>query len=256
MMVSGVKIAAVSYLNTIPFIYGIEHSANFNADLQLLPPALCAEAYMEGRVDIALVPVAAIQQFKDYQIVTEYCIGASGSVRTVVMMSNEPLQSIERVWLDPHSMTSVQLAGWLAAHHWHITPKWLDISDYSQIHSPQSGDAFVLIGDKVFQHEGALTNTWDLSSEWLTATKLPFAFAVWIARKGTDLGIIEELQQALTFGIEHTWEAIVEYGYDDRPYAYEYLTQNIDFIFDNQKHKALSKFWDEGLKVNPRINPG
>lgn len=35
-----------------------------------------------------------------------------------------------------------------------------------------------------------------------------------------------------------------------------YLTQNIDYIFDNQKHKALQKFWDSGIKVTPRANPG
>ena len=25
---------------------------------------------------------------------------------------------------------------------------------------------------------------------------------------------------------------------------------------DNQKQKALRKFWDAGLKVSPRVNPG
>ena len=35
-----------------------------------------------------------------------------------------------------------------------------------------------------------------------------------------------------------------------------YLTQNIDYIFDNQKHKALQKFWNSGIKVSPRANPG
>ena len=40
-------------------------------------------------------------------------------------------------------------------------------------------------------------------------------------------------------------EAILEHGFDNKPYdAYAYLTQNIDYIFDNQKHKALQKFWD------------
>ena len=44
---------------------------------------------------------------------------------------------------------------------------------------------------------------------------------------------------------------------DKKPYdAYEYLTRNIDYIFDNQKRRALQKFWDSGLKVSPRVNPG
>lgn len=61
----------------------------------------------------------------------------------------------------------------------------------------------------------------------------------------------------LTFGLEHTYEAILEAGFDKKPYdAYEYLTRNIDYIFDNQKRRALQKFWDSGLKVSPRVNPG
>ena len=41
MMVIVPRIAAVSYLNTIPFIYGIEHEGNLRAELLLSPPAVC-----------------------------------------------------------------------------------------------------------------------------------------------------------------------------------------------------------------------
>ena len=57
-------------------------------------------------------------------------------------------------------------------------------------------------------------------------------------------------------GVEHIYEAIVESPYADRPYAYDYLTRNIDYLFDEQKHKALKKFWDCGLRVQPKVNPG
>ena len=50
---------------------------------------------------------------------------------------------------------------------------------------------------------------------------------------------------------------MLEYGFDRKPYdAYAYLTRNIDYLYDNQKQKALRKFWDAGLKVSPRVNPG
>ena len=38
--------------------------------------------------------------------------------------------------------------------------------------------------------------------------------------------------------------------------AYDYLTRNIDFLFDHEKHIALQKFWDSGIKISPRVNPG
>jgi len=257
MMVSVPSIAAVSYLNTIPFIYGIRHEGNFRADLLLSPPSECTKNYVEGRADLALLPAAAVPSLKSTEVITEYCIGAVGPVRTVVLLSDGPVSEVRRVFLDPHSQTSVQLVGYLATHRWKIAPEWYSLDDYEQLRHAQEGDAFLLIGDKVFDHEEKFRYKYDLAAEWQAATKLPFAFAVWVARKGTPYEVIESLQHALTFGLEHTYEAILEAGFDKKPYdAYEYLTRNIDYIFDNQKRRALQKFWDSGLKVSPRVNPG
>mgnify|MGYP002706891331 FL=1 len=257
MMVSVPSIAAVSYLNTIPFIYGIRHEGNFRADLLLSPPSECTKNYVEGRADLALLPAAAVPSLKSTDVITEYCIGAVGPVRTVVLLSDGPVSEVRRVFLDPHSQTSVELVGYLAAHRWKIAPEWYSLDDYEQLRHAQEGDAFLLIGDKVFDHEEKFRYKYDLAAEWQAATKLPFAFAVWVARKGTPYEVIESLQHALTFGLEHTYEAILEAGFDKKPYdAYEYLTRNIDYIFDNQKRRALQKFWDSGLKVSPRVNPG
>ena len=60
MMVIVPRIAAVSYLNTIPFIYGIGHEGNLRAELLLSPPAVCAKNFAEHKADIALVPAAAV----------------------------------------------------------------------------------------------------------------------------------------------------------------------------------------------------
>ena len=86
-MVSVPSIAAVSYLNTIPFIYGIRHEGNFRADLLLSPPSECTKNYVEGRADLALLPAAAVPSLKSTDVITEYCIGAVGPVRTVVLLS-------------------------------------------------------------------------------------------------------------------------------------------------------------------------
>jgi chorismate dehydratase len=178
-------------------------------------------------------------------------------VRTVVLFSNVPVNQVRRVFLDAHSRTSVQLCGYLAANLWHIAPEWYDLQDYSQVAFAQREDAFLLIGDKVFDHEGLFNYSYDLSEEWNRSTGMPFAFAVWVARKGTSYEHIDALQRALTFGVESIWEAVVEHGFDQKHYnAYEYLTQNIDFVFNAEKHSALQKFWNAGLKVEPRSNPG
>ena len=249
------KITAVSYLNTIPFVYGLKHADNLRAELTLAPPADCARNYIEGKADIALLPAAVVPSLTDTNIITDYCIGAVGAVRTVTVMSNHPITAVKRIWLDPHSRTSVQLCGYLAKHKWHIEPEWMAMSDYSRVESPEEGDAFLLIGDKVFGYENRFPYIYDLAIEWREATKLPFAFAVWVARKGVPNEVTDELQRALTFGIEHTWEAITESAYmgkDNGLTAYDYLTRNIDFILDEEKHRALKKFWDSGIRIEPR----
>ena len=256
-MVNIPRIAAVSYLNTIPFIYGIRHEGNLRADLLLAPPADCVENYARGLADIALIPSAAVPQMRSTEIITDYCVGASGPVRTVLLLSNTPIEKVRRIFLDPHSRTSVQLTGYLAAARWKIAPEWYTLDDYSQVAYAREGDAFLLIGDKVFDHEGLFAYSYDLAEEWRAQTGMPFAFAVWVARKGTSYEAIDALQHALTLGVESIWEAVVEEGFDRKPYdAYAYLTQNIDFVFNAEKHAALQKFWNAGLKITPRSNPG
>jgi chorismate dehydratase len=239
-----ISVAAVSYLNTIPFLYGLRHSEELSVDLLLSPPSGCTAAFNEHKADIALIPVGGLPKLKDqdFDIVTSWCIGADGPVRTVVLTSNEPLKKIERVWLDGHSNTSVALARRLAAERWKISPEWVDLTDYSRLDNPQKGDAFVIIGDKVFEHEGRFTHTWDLAEEWRAHTGLPFVFAVWVARKNIAPETIDALERALTLGVERIYESILESPYADKPYAYEYLTRNIDYFFDEPKRRALQKF--------------
>ena len=79
---------------------------------------------------------------------------------------------------------------------------------------------------------------------------------LWVAAPEVDPETVEALQHALTYGLEHGYEAILESPYGDDPgRAYEGLSR-FDYIFDNQKDKALKKFWDSGQKVAPRSNPG
>ena len=255
-MAVNAKIIAVSYLNTIPFIYVLRHHYNLGAELLLAPPATCYQNFVEGKADIALMPVAMVPSLLDAEVITDYCIGAVGKVRTVVLMSNSPISKVRRILLDAHSKTSVQLCGYLAKNLWKIEPEWVALADYEQLDHAEEGDAFLLIGDKVFEQEGKFAYTYDLAEEWQKATKMPFTFAVWVARKGVAYEVRDELQAAFTYGVEHIYEAILESDYADKEYAYEYLTENIDFLFDIQKHNALKKFWDFGLKVEPKVNPG
>ena len=65
------RIVAVSYLNTIPYIYGITRAGgSLREGLLLCPPRLCAEALRTGEANVGLIPVAAIPEIPDLQIIT------------------------------------------------------------------------------------------------------------------------------------------------------------------------------------------
>ena len=95
-MVMGInaKIAAISYLNTIPFLYGIRHEGSLCAELLLAPPSENVRHFIEGKVDLALIPAAVVPTLKDAQVITDYCIGAVGPVRTVMLVSNTPIEAV------------------------------------------------------------------------------------------------------------------------------------------------------------------
>ncbi len=246
-----IKIASVSYLNSVPFTYGIQESHLIDAELILAPPSECTRLLNDNEVDIALVPVAAVPSLEgEYDIITSHCIGTVGAVRTVVLMSDEAPQDIKRIWLDTHSQTSVKLLAYLCEHHFKISPNWHILTDMSRVNHPKDGDAFLLIGDKVFDHEGEFEYTIDLAEEWINNTTLPFVFAVWCARRGVPDEAIESLEEALTWGVERTFEALQALRPDmDLEEGYRYLTESIDPQLDGAKREAMELFQSSDITL-------
>lgn len=162
MAVVKTSIAAVSYLNTVPFIYGIRHADKLRAELLLAPPSACARNFIDRKADIALVPAGALPLMDDAEIVTNYCIGAEKSVRTVTVMSNVPIGEATVIHLDSHSMTSALLVRILAAELWHIRPEWRELTDYSAAEHPAEREAFLSSATRcsVTKANSATHTTW------------------------------------------------------------------------------------------------
>lgn len=113
---SKIKLALVSYINTTPFIEGIKLSKTLSKKVELFIdyPAKCAEMILNKKVDGGLLPVGAYKQDSELEIVSNYCIGASGPVDTVALFSHQDLKSVKTIFLDYQSKTSVQLVRILA----------------------------------------------------------------------------------------------------------------------------------------------
>ena len=110
------KISLVSYLNTLPFIYGLNHGEiKDEIEIQSDYPSQCADKLKNDKVDIGLVPVALLNELENYHIVSEFCIGSETYVDSVKLYSQVPLSQIEEIVLDYQSQTSVALVQILAS---------------------------------------------------------------------------------------------------------------------------------------------
>ncbi len=99
-----IRISAVKYANTYPFIYGLTESGfDKKVILETDHPSDCSAKLINGKADLGLIPVASLPRLKEHHIISEYCIGADGNVRTVLMLSNCDFQDIETIFLDYRS---------------------------------------------------------------------------------------------------------------------------------------------------------
>lgn len=248
-----VRIAAINYLNTIPFLYGLEtRMAPGEIVMQFCTPSVSAALLREGKADIGIMPVGALGDLKNPSIVSDFCIGATGPVASVLVVSGRPVQEVDEILLDVDSRTSVLLTQYLCREKWHIAPR-LKPFDFSR-EALDPSRCYLLIGDKALRHGGEFRHVYDLASEWIALKHLPFVFACWTASRPLEPSFIESFNQALEYGIRHIPEAVEKYDHQfPREYAYRYLRDNISFTLDSEKRAGLSEFRRVALeKLTPR----
>lgn len=235
-----IRISAVSYANTFPFLLGIDEKLEGD-DFEITRdvPSACAEKLIKNKSDIGLIPVATIPLVPNANIISEYCIGAIGAVETVMLMSKIPFEEIKTVYLDSESRTSVQLVKVLAKYLWKkdwgykILPADYDSND--------NVISMVLIGDKTKTTSNFPFQV-DLSEAWMELTSKPFVFAAWVANKPIPKDFVDRFNAALEFGINNIPRAIEKYGKDLKYDLNNYLTNNISYPLDKDKEEGLSLF--------------
>ena len=236
-----IKVAAVSYLNTKPLLYGIEHSDVIN-DIEIVVdyPSLLARQLQDGTIDMALLPVAAIPGITGAHIVSDYGIATDGNVVSVAIFSQVPMEEIKTIYLDYQSRTSVRLAQLLLQHYWkkEVVFKPAPENFIEYINGENAG---VIIGDRALKQLHNFHYIYDLSAAWKDYTGLDFIFAAWVANKPLPADFITRFNAANAAGLAHLDTVIAENPF---PYydLYTYYTDNIKYILDEHKKKGLAKF--------------
>jgi chorismate dehydratase len=234
-------VGAVSYLNTKPLLYGIERAPiRKDIDLVIDYPSRIAAMLLNDEIDMGIVPVAVIPFMREYYINGDYCIGSNGSVASVCLFSESPIEKISTVLLDYQSRTSVQLARILLKEYWKVSPVLLDAGkDFRD--DINGGTAGVVIGDRALEQRRISPYIYDLGEAWKALTGLPFVFAAWISNKPLDPAFIKEFDAANRQGLLQLDAVVAE-----NPYPvfdlHDYFTKYLDYRLDEQKRMGLKKF--------------
>ena len=203
-----IKITAVEYLNTLPFVHGIKNSGYLeNYLLELDIPSVCAEKMIAQKADIGLVPVVSLAKLENYQIITDYCIGAVKSVGSVLLLSDVPIENIKRVYLDYQSRTTNSLIKLLLVKYMDINVLWESgaIGFEEKIQGESAG---IIIGDRAFEMVDTFTHSYDLASLWNQYTGLPFVFACWVEIGKLSQKVLNDCSKAIDWGVKHKYDVV------------------------------------------------
>lgn len=245
-----IRVGAVSYLNTKPLLYGIKRHPVMD-EIELIEdyPSKIAQMLIEDEIDIGLIPVAATRRLTEWYIDSDYCIGSNGTVASVCIFSEVPIEEVEKVYLDYQSRTSVNLAKILLKEYWKKDVEFIDATGEDFREQIKGTTAGVVIGDRALEQRSKSKFIYDLGEAWKDHTGLPFVFAAWIANKKLPKRFIASFNEANALGVEKIEEVIKENVFTHFD-LHKYYTSCISYTLDEQKKKGLELFLSKLKSLN------
>jgi len=236
----------VSYLNTVPLVWGMLHGDQRDLfDLSFAIPAECADRLADGRADIGIVPAVELNRQK-LEIIRGTGIACHGPVRSILLISKVPFPEIRTFATDACSRTSVALSRVILARKYGVEPELFSQPPHLGTMLEQC-DAALIIGDAALVLEPAELpfHVLDLGMEWTHMTGLPMVFAVWGAREGVPRQDPAAFIGSLRYGIERIEDIVrTEHGKlgISEALARDYLTRNIVFELGEREYDGLNLF--------------
>ncbi len=242
-----VRIGAVSYLNSKPLIEGLAELVP-RARLILDLPSRLADRLASSELDVALIPSVEAVLDPDYEVVSDACVAARGPVLSVKLYSRVHPGMIRTLALDEGSRTSSALVRIMLAERFGVLPDLQPLPLQLPPRDVQT-DALLMIGDRAIPTPSETFHTvWDLGEEWSNWTGLPFVFAMWVTRRGSNLGrVAPALERARDYGVQHIPDIAVREAPQlslSREVALSYLSRNLHFRLGSAELSGLRLFYD------------
>ena len=257
MISSTITLSAVEYLNTKPFIEGLK-VYDFDQDfrIELDTPADCSRKLRTGLADIGIVPVADFPSLKGFRQLGGYGIGADGAVKSVLLVSNKPLEALSTIVLDYQSRTSNALARILVRDHYGLDVRFESGEGQSDLNLEAYSGA-VLIGDRAIKHADRFTYRYDLAEAWKAHTGLPFLFAIWVGSPRVSTSLESELEKSFEEGMKRRAEVARQYQSSFQQIdVLQYFTEHIRYRITPEHREAMRLFLEKvsiAETINERI---
>lgn len=220
------RLAAVSFLNTLPLIEWFAVTGDPRVRLERALPSRLPDILFGGAADAALLPTVEILRGGCGLLGATGIagLGAVDSVKLFYRGGPDDLGRLTGVAVDRGSRTSVALLRILLAEVAGVRPAFHEVEPKPG-QALAAGEGVLVIGDRCFEFDrwcredpaGAHVTALDLGRAWYDLTGLPFVFAAWAAAPGFPAsagpsGVAELsglLTQAREYGLSHL-EPLVE----------------------------------------------
>jgi chorismate dehydratase len=185
-----IRIGGVPYGVGAPLMAGLESDPGVT--LLKAPPTALIEALRAGELDVALVSSIEAIERPGYLVAPGLGIACKREVRSVRAFRRRatPIRSIG---LDASSATSAALLRILLARvHAQEVAAGATFTAIAPTRNPDAlpQDLVLLIGDHGLEADPGAREVWDLGAQWRAFTGLPFVFAAWLCRPGTDAAAV------------------------------------------------------------------
>jgi len=239
-MIDVLRASLVDYVNAWPLTWGFLRRAVEGVEALTDIPSACADRLARGEVEAGLVPSVEAARIPGIRIVRGVGIASRERVRSVILVSRQPLEAAKTVALDVASRSSAAMARILFHDLLGVKPRFHAAApDLDQMLSHH--DAALLIGDPALRADLSGLHVLDLAEGWRRLTDLPFVFAVWAVRPSVP-------PEPFLWSREYA-----------KTHFSEYLDGNLHHDLAEEDEKGLAEFYRRahahGLLSSPDLPP-
>ncbi|MGA8036937.1 MAG: menaquinone biosynthesis protein [Candidatus Acidiferrales bacterium] len=283
------RISIVEYLNTAPLVWGFtDGPLTGKYDLSFTVPAQCAESLRRGDSDIAIIPSIEYQRIDSVVAIPGMSIAAKGEVRSLLLVSQRPIERAKKIALDTSSRATQALVRILAHELWNIEPEFVQaVPDPAEM--LRTADAGLVIGDpalRIAMKMEALASkaqrdlsgyapgeepccqgdpeempvpgfetvfVYDVAFQWCELTGKPCVLAIWAGRpEAITPEVIADFEASKRYGIDRVREIseAASIKLDLPPRALErYLTENIQYDLSGEYLEGLRLYYEKAARL-------